>query len=149
MKKVALWAVMLALVFAVQTVSARAEVVLRGSMRVGDVLTVLARSYMDKNPGTSIKVDFNFLYKAQDRVLAGEADAVMVTDKYYKDLKTETLKFTPIVKRTITRNGKIVGYSTYGIAAVKISPELQKFLNFINSAEGKEIIKGIPNVSPL
>ncbi len=47
------------------------------------------------------------------------------------------------------RNGKIVGYSTYGIAAVRISPELQKFLNFINSAEGKDIIKGIPNIDPL
>lgn len=149
MKKVALLAVMLALVFAVQAISAQAAVVLAGSSRVGDVLTVLARDYMDKNPGAEVKINFNILYKAQDHVLAGEADAVMVTDKYYKNLKTDTLRFTPIVKRTIMRNGKIVGYSTYGIAAVRISPELQKFLNFINSAEGKEIIKGIPNVDPL
>ena len=149
MKRVALLAVMLALIFAVQAVSAQAAVVLRGSSRVGDVLTVLARSYIDKNPGAEVKVLFNILYKAQDHVLAGEADAVMVTEQYYKKLKTDTLKFTPIAKRTIMRNDKITGYSTYGIAAVKISPELQKFLNFINSSEGKEIIKGIPNVDPL
>lgn len=149
MKKVALCVLMLALVLVVQTISAQAGVVLVGSSRVGDVLTVLARDYMDKNPSAEVKILFNLLYKAQDRVLAGEADAVMVTEKYYKDLKTETLKFTPITKRVIMRNGKIIGYSTYGIAAVKISPELQKFLNFINSPEGKEIIKGIPNVDPL
>ncbi len=140
---------MLALVFAVVTVSAQAEVVLRGSSRVGDVLTALARDYMDKNPGAEVKVLFNILYKAQDHVLAGEADAVAVTDKYYKNLKTDTLKFTPIARRVVVRNDKIVGYHTYGIAAVRISPELQRFLNFIGSADGREILKSIPNVDPL
>ena len=149
MKKVALWAVMLALVLAVSTISARAEVVLRGSSRVGDVLQAVARVYLDKNPGAEVKILFNMLYKAQDHVLAGEADGVMVTDKYYKKLKTDTLKFTPIVRRTIMRNGKIVGYSTYGVAAVRISPELRKFLSFIDSPEGLEVIREIPNVDPL
>lgn len=149
MKKVALFVLMLALVLVVQTISAQAGVVLVGSSRVGDVLTTVARVYMDKNPGSEVKILFNLLDKAQDRVLAGEADAVMVTEKYYKDLNTETLKFTPLVKRSITKNGKIVGYTNYGIAAVKISPELQKFLSFINSEEGRDIIKEIPNVYPL
>lgn len=149
MKKVALWAVMLALVLTVSAISARAEVVLRGSSRVGDVLTAIARVYMDKNPSADVKVLFNMLYKAQDHVLAGEADAVLVTDKYYKKLKTDKLSFTPIARRTIMRNGKIVGYSTYGVAAVRISPELQRFLYFVNSAEGREVIKSIPNVDPL
>jgi ABC-type molybdate transport system substrate-binding protein len=149
MKKVSLWALMLALVFVVGAVSAQAEVVLRGSIPVGDVLTALSRVYMDKNPGAVVKIDFNILYKAQDHVLAGEADGVMVTDQYYKNLKTDILKFTPIAKRVVVRDGKIVRYNTYGIATVKISPELQKFLNFINSADGKEVLKGIPNVDPL
>ncbi len=149
MKKVTLWAVMLALVFVVGAVSAQAEVVLRGSIPVGDVLTALSRVYMDKNPGAVVKIDFNVIYKAQDHVLAGEADGVMVTDKYYKKLKTDVLKFIPIAKRVVERKGKIVGYHTYGIAVVKVSPELQKFLNFISSADGKEVLKGIPNVDPL
>lgn len=149
MKKVALWAVVFALVLAVSAISARAEVVLRGSSRVGDVLTVVARAYMDKNPSAEVKILFNLLEKARDRVLAGEADAVMVTEKYYKKLDAGILKFTPIAKRTITRNDKIVGYNLYGIAAVRISPELSRFLKFLNSAEGKEIIKEIPNVDPL
>jgi hypothetical protein len=149
MKKVALWAVMLALVFVVSAISLQAEVVLTGSTRVGDVITVLNRVYMDKNPGAVVKINFDLLHKAQDHVLAGEADAVMVTDQYYKELKTDMLKFTPIAKRVVLRDGKVVRYNTYGIAAVRISPELQKFLNFISSAEGKEIIKSIPNVDPL
>lgn len=149
MKKVALWAVMLGLVFALQTVSAQAGVVLVGSSRVGDVLTHLARTYMHKNPDAEVQILFNLLEKAQDRVLAGEADAVMVTERYYKKLDTSTLKFTPIAKRTVTRGDKIVGYIDYGIATVRISPELQKFLNFIRSEEGKEIIKSIPKVDPL
>ncbi len=149
MKKVSLWAVMLALVFVVSAASVQAEVVLAGSSRVGDVLTALSRVYMDKNPGAVVKIDFDLVYKAQDHVLAGEADAVMVADTYYKKLKTDMLKFTPIAKRVVTRNGKIVRYHTYGIAATRISPELQKFLNFINSADGKEVIKSIPDVDPL
>lgn len=149
MKKVALWAVMLALVFVVSAVSVQAEVVLTGSSRVGDVLVAVNRVYMDKNPGAVVTINFDLLYKAQDHVLAGEANAVMVTDKYYKKLKTDTLKFTPVAKRVVKRDGKIVGYHTYGIAAVRISSELQKFLSFVNSAAGKEILKSIPNVNPL
>jgi ABC-type molybdate transport system substrate-binding protein len=140
---------MLALVFVVSAVSVQAEVVLSGSTPVGDVMTALSRVYMDKNPGAVIKVNFDLVYKAQDHVLAGDADAVLVTDKYYKKLKTDMLKFTPVVKRTVMRNGKIVGSHTYGVAAVKISPELQQFLNFIKSDAGKEVIKSIPNVDPL
>jgi len=149
MKKVSLWAVMLALVFVVGAVSAQAEVVLKGSIPVGDVLTALSRVYMDKNPGAVVKVEFNALYKAQDHVLAGEADAVMVTDKYYKKLKTDMLRFTPIARRVVVRNKKIVGYHTYGIAAARISPELRQFLNFIGSYDGREVLKSIPNVDPL
>ncbi|MDD5454556.1 MAG: hypothetical protein PHW62_03560 [Candidatus Ratteibacteria bacterium] len=149
MKKVSLWAVMLALVFIVGAVSAQAEIVLKGSIPVGDVLTALSRVYMDKNPGAVVKIEFNMLYKAQDHVLAGEADAVMVTDQYYKKLKTDVLKFTPVAKRVVMRDGKIVRYNTYGIAAARMSPELQKFINFIGSADGKEVLKSIPNVDPL
>lgn len=140
---------MLSLVFAVQAVSAQAEVVLVGSSRVGDVLTVLARTYMHNNPSAEVSIEFNLLERAEARVLAREADAVMVTDRFYKKLDTKTLNFTPIAKRTVTRNGKIIGYIDYGIASVRISSELQRFLNFINSEEGKEIIKSIPNVDPL
>ncbi len=64
-----------------RAISAQAAVVLAGSSRVGDVLTALARVYMDKNPGAEVKINFNILYKAQDHVLAGEADAVMVTEQ--------------------------------------------------------------------
>ena len=149
MRKAALWVLMLGLVFAVQTVSAQAEVVLVGSSRVGDVLTSLARTYIDKNPDAEVKILFNLLKKAQDRVLAGEADAVMVTRTFYKKLDTESLKFTPIAKRVVTRGDKIIGYIDYGIATVRISPELQRFLSFIRSKEGEEVIKNIPNVDPL
>lgn len=149
MKKVSLWVLMLALVFVVSAVSAQAGVLLKGSIPVGNVFTTLSRVYMDKNPEAVVKVEFDLLLKAQDKVLAGEADAVMVTDQYYKELKTDMLKFTPIAKRVVTRDGKIVRYNTYGIAAVKISPELQKFLNFISSADGKAVLKSIPNVDPL
>jgi hypothetical protein len=149
MRKAVLWVLILGLVFAVPAISAQAKVVLAGSTAVGNVLTVLSRTYMDKNPGSEIEINFDLLKKAQDHVLAGEADAVMVTRMFYKKLDTGTLKFTPIAKRIVMRGGKMTSSIDYGIAAVRISPELQKFLNFINSDEGKEIIKSIPNVDPL
>ena len=149
MKKVALWALMLGLILVVQAVSVQAEVVLTGSSRVGDVLTVLARAYMDKNPDSEVQINFDLLKKAQDHVMAREADAVMVTDKFYKKLDTQSLSFMPIARRTVKRGNKITGYINYGIAYVRISPELQKFLNFVRSEEGKQIIKSIPNVDPL
>ena len=138
------------LIFTMPSVAeTESKIVLTGSHSVGTVMRTLSKAYMDKHSEVEVKIIDNTLHAAQEHVLKGEADAVMVTDVSYKKLNATALKFTPIAKRIIKRKGKIVGNNLYGIAAVKVSPELQNFLDFINSDEGKGVIEGISDVEPL
>ncbi|HIE43541.1 MAG TPA: hypothetical protein EYP78_01930 [Candidatus Omnitrophica bacterium] len=152
MKKVLLCASILAVVMVMKSAStalANSEIILAGSRRVGDVVKLLAVAYQKKNPDVEVKILRSTLKEAQERLMKKEADGVLVTKKYYKELDTTKLKFTPIAKRIVEVHGKVTTYIDYGIASLEVSSELEKFLDFIRSDEGKERLKSIPNVAPL
>lgn len=124
------------------------KVILAGSQRVGSIVKILAQRYMDENPHVKIIVHHDTLLRAQKQVMNNDIDGVMVTAPFKRRLDSERLTFTPIAKREVKRRERII-YHNYYIATLDISPQLQRFLDFINSPEGKKILQRIPMIEPI
>jgi len=116
---------------------------LQGSVTIARFIRIMGKAYKEENPEVEIKITYVGPWKALEAVKKGDADAAMIIKRKFESYKgTSGINFIPLaVKGRDTSKGPDYIY-VYGLAVKDSgSKSLQKFIDFIKSDKGKEVLK--------
>ena len=132
----------LAIVIALSSSLFAETIDLQGSVTVSRSIKQLAKAYMAENPETEIKIAYVSSKGALDALKNGKTDGALFIKRKFEECNVVGINFIPLLTKKKHAKETPDYVFTYGLAVKgSASPALQKFVDFIKSDKGREVLR--------